>query len=65
MSVTKDLKILKDQIKKSGLKKGKLAEVIGIHPTTLSSFLSGKRQLGLAAKKSLYRELGLELNEAS
>lgn len=65
MDETVELKEIRKRIKASGLKKSKLAEVIGIHPTTLSSFLSGKRNLGLAARKSLYRELGLEYREAS
>jgi len=65
MNATIDLEEIKARIKKSGLKVKHLAGVIGVHPTTLSSYLSGKRELGLPAKKSLFRELGFEIDKAS
>lgn len=54
-----DTKQIRDAINNQGLKVKFLAEKIGVTAGTLSSFLTGKRGLGGAAKKSLRRELGL------
>lgn len=54
-----DTKQIRDAINIHGLKVKFLAEKIGVTPGTLSSFLTGKRGLGGAAKKALLRELGL------
>lgn len=65
MSSDLDLNSIRLKIEEKGVKIKHLAHVIGVSSGTLSMFLNGKRNLGLAAKKSLYRELGLALEEAS
>lgn len=57
MIETNGLDVIRSKIKESGLKIGHIAKLIGVSSGTLSSFLHGKRGLGLAAKKSLLREL--------
>lgn len=52
-------------IKKKGFRHAWLAVQIGVTPSTFSAFLTGKRNLGLAAKKSLFRELELDYEAVS
>lgn len=55
-----DLELIREVIEQKGLKHRWLADQIGVHPTTLSRFLTGKSKLGNAALKSLCRELNLD-----
>lgn len=61
MTNTNDLEFIREKIEESGLKIKHLAKKIGVSSSTLSSFLNGKRCLGLPAKLSLFREL--KINE--
>lgn len=63
MNKTLDWKIAKTAVKKSGLKQTWIAEQIGVSENTLSSFLSGKQNLGKPAQILLARVL--KLDEAS
>lgn len=56
---TTSLTTIRAKIDEKGLKIKHLANVIGVSSGTLSMFLNGKRNLGLAARKSLLRELGI------
>lgn len=55
-----DLTIIKMAIAASGRTKKHLAETIGMTPSSFSRCLSGKRNFGRAALKSLSRELNLD-----
>lgn len=55
-----DLTTIRDAINSRGLKVKFLASKIGVAPATLSSFLTGKRNLGNPALLSLLRELNLD-----
>lgn len=55
-----DLTTIRDAINSRGLKVKFLASKIGVTPATLSSFLTGKRNLGNPALLSLLRELNLD-----
>ncbi len=54
------LDAIKRRIEERGLKHRWLADQMGVHPTTLSRFLTGKTNLSNAALKSLLRQLDLE-----
>ncbi|MEN0060019.1 MAG: helix-turn-helix transcriptional regulator [Bdellovibrio sp.] len=54
------LEEIKKRIEERGLKHRWLADQVGVHPTTLSRFLTGKTNLSNAALKSLLKELKLE-----
>lgn len=51
---------IRTEIEKKGIKHRWLAEKIGVHPTTLSRFLTRKRGIGSEIKMSLLRELNLD-----
>jgi transcriptional regulator with XRE-family HTH domain len=55
-----ELKTIHTRIKEKGLKKKFLAQEIGVVPSTLSSFLSGKRNLGTSAVKLLLQQLDMD-----
>lgn len=50
---------IRDVIDEKGLVHHKLAKRIGVHPNTLSSFLTGKTMLGAEALIELLAELNL------
>lgn len=60
MSNCNDLTTIRAAIDGRGIKVKFLASKIGVTPATLSSFLTGKRNLGSAAFMSLLRELNLD-----
>lgn len=59
MNETLDLNAIRSEIDARGLKVKYLAMKIGVIPGTLSSFLTGKRNLGPSAKRLLLLELNL------
>lgn len=59
MSTTIDLIFVRKRIDEKGLKINFLASKIGVTKNTLSSFLNGRRNLGLSALKLLMLELGI------
>jgi plasmid maintenance system antidote protein VapI len=57
--VIMDRKLVKSELKRRGIKHKWFAETIGIHPSTLSAYLTGRKTLSLAIEKSIFRELNL------
>lgn len=54
------VKLVRAELKDRGMKIGFLAQKIGVAPCTLSSYLTGKRNLGASAKLLLLKVLNLE-----
>lgn len=55
-----NLIMIRDVIEKTGLKHRALAKQIGVHPNTLSRFLTGKTMLGSEALMKLLSILNLK-----
>jgi ribosome-binding protein aMBF1 (putative translation factor) len=57
--VEMDIQKLRKVIEGRGIKQTWLADQIGVHPSTLNRFLTGRTHMSRAAIKSLLRELNL------
>lgn len=58
--VTMNLNLINERIREKGLKKGWVAEQIGVHPCTLRRFLKGETEIGLDSLAKLLKIINLK-----
>ena len=66
MDISLDAKItqnLKFEIERSGKKKSEIARAIGVHPSTVSQYLSGRAQPTLATLSKLCNSIGCSADD--
>lgn len=55
-----NVKLLDEKIQQSGLKKGYIAEKIGVNPNTFSSLMSGKTEFKVSQMVTICRILNIQ-----
>ena len=58
--MTTNIELLEHKIQQSGLKKGFLAEKLGVSRTTMNALLSGKNDFKISQVQTLCELLGIE-----